>query len=152
MRPDMGGGIAKAPVRIVLMKPGDEATIQRAEPLFDDPVNLAATRAFLADERHHLLIAFTEKDEPAGFVSAVELLHPDEPNPEMFLNELGVDPAFQRRGIATALIKELIELCRSRGCSEMWLGTEKENTPAIRTYETTGAKREDFVLFTYAIE
>jgi len=88
---------------------------------------------------------------PAGFVSAVELLHPDEPKPEMFLNELGVDPAFQRRGIATALIKELIRLCKTRGCSEMWLGTEEDNVAAIRTYETTGAKRENFVLFTYQI-
>jgi len=47
-----------APVRIAYMKPGDEALIQRAEPLFDDPVDLESTRAFLADERHHLFIAF----------------------------------------------------------------------------------------------
>lgn len=141
-----------APVRIAYMKPGDEALIQRAEPLFDDPVSLESTRAFLADERHHLFIAFAHGGEPAGFVSAVELLHPDEPKPEMFLNELGVDPAFQRRGIATALIQELIRLCKSRGCSEMWLGTEEDNVAAIRTYETTGAKRENFVLFTYQID
>ncbi|MDQ3767384.1 MAG: GNAT family N-acetyltransferase [Actinomycetota bacterium] len=141
-----------APVHIVHMKPGDEARIQEAEPLFDDPVDLPATRAFLADERHHLLIAYTDKDEPGGFVSAVELLHPDEPKPEMFLNELGVEPAFQRRGIATALMQELIELCRSRGCSEMWVGTEETNTAAMRTYRSTGGKREAFVLFTYEIE
>ncbi len=141
-----------APVRIIRMKAGDEAMVQKAEPLFDDPVNLAATRAFLADDRHHLLVAYTEEDEPAGFVSAVELFHPDEPRPEMFLNELGVKPAFQRRGIATALINELIQLCKSRGCSEMWLGTEETNTPAMRTYERAGGKREDFVLFTYEIK
>lgn len=141
-----------APVKIVRMKPGDDAMVKRAEPLFDDPVDAAATRAFLADERHHLLIAFTEADQPAGFVSAVELFHPDEPRPEMFLNELGVDPAFQRRGIATALIRELIQVCKSLGCTEMWLGTEETNAPAIRTYEKTGAKRETFVLFTYEIQ
>jgi len=140
-----------APVRIIRMKPGDEAMVQRAEPLFDDPVNLASTRAFLADERHHLLIAYADQDEPAGFVSAVEIFHPDEPRPEMFLNELGVEPAFQRRGIATALIKELLQLCEFRGCSEMWLGTEETNTAALRTYEATGGNREDFVLFTYKI-
>lgn len=141
-----------APAQIVYMKPGDEAKVQRAETLFDDPVDLASTQAFLGDQRHHLFIAYTPAGEPAGFVSAVELLHPDEPKPEMFLNELGVDPAFQRRGIATALVKELIRLCEARGCSEMWLGTEESNTPAVRTYEGTGAKREDFVLFTYQIE
>ena len=152
MRPDKGAGVKPGPVRIVRMQPGDEATVKRAESLFDDPVDLPATRAFLADARHHLLIAFTEKDEPAGFVTAVELLHPDDSNPEMFLNELGVEPQFRRRGIATALLEELIQLCNSRGCSEMWLGTEEENTPAIRTYEATGARKENFLLFTYEVE
>lgn len=141
-----------AAVKIVHMEPGNEAMVERAEPLFDGPVDPAATQAFLADERHHLLIAYTDEDEPAGFVSAVEMFHPDKPKPEMFLNELGVEPAYQRRGIATALMKELIELCRSRGCSEMWVGTEETNTAALRTYETTRGKRENFVLFTYEIE
>jgi ribosomal protein S18 acetylase RimI-like enzyme len=110
-------------------------------------------RAFLADDGHHLLIAYLH-GEPAGFVSAAEVLHPDKPGPEMFLNELGVSPAFRRKGVATTLLEELIELCKDRGCSEMWVLTDEENTPAMLTYERTGGKREprDSVMFTFEFE
>jgi len=42
-----------------------------------------------------LLIAYVE-GEPAGFVSGTELSHPDKAQPEMFLNELGVEAAARR--------------------------------------------------------
>ncbi|MFD0203527.1 MULTISPECIES: GNAT family N-acetyltransferase [Saccharothrix] len=106
--------------------------------LFDDPPREDATRAFLADDRHHLLIAYVD-DEPAGFVSGVETIHPDK-GVEMFLYELGVDEAYQRRGIATALIERLIELARARGCTGVWTGTEKDNTAALATYRRAAAE------------
>ncbi|PSL54075.1 acetyltransferase (GNAT) family protein [Saccharothrix carnea] len=106
--------------------------------LFDDAPLEDATRAFLADDRHHLLIAYVD-DEPAGFVSGVETIHPDK-GVEMFLYELGVDDAHQRRGIATALIGRLIELARARGCTGVWTGTEKDNTAALATYRRAAAE------------
>lgn len=145
--------MSESPMRIVNMGPGDEARVHKAENVFDDAVDLLATEAFLADEHHHLLIAYVE-GEPAGFVSAVEMFHPDKPQPEMFLNELGVVPAFRRRGIATSLIKELLQLCKSKGCSEMWVLTNEDNTPAMATYHRTGARRDSQyqVMFTYGID
>ena len=47
----------KEHVLVVHMRPGDEARVQEAEEVFDDPVRPSATAAFLHDERHHLLIA-----------------------------------------------------------------------------------------------
>ena len=41
---------------------------------------------------NELLIAYVEGG-PAGFVSATELSHPDNTQPELFLNELGVAEA-----------------------------------------------------------
>ena len=95
--------------------PGDEARAVGATHLFDDDVARATAAAFLADPRHHLLIA-TVDGEPAGFVSAIELLHPDKERPEMFIYELGVDEAFRRQGAASALLQRLLEICRERGC------------------------------------
>ena len=140
----------KEHVHVVHMRPGDEARVQEAEEVFDDPVRPSATAAFLHDERHHLLIAYIE-GRPVGFVSAAELLHPDKPKPEMFVNELGVLPAWHRRGIATLLINELMAVCKARGCSEMWVLTDEDNAPAIATYHSTGGRRErrGQVLFTY---
>ncbi|MFI9010473.1 GNAT family N-acetyltransferase [Actinosynnema sp. NPDC053489] len=109
-----------------------------ASHLFDDAPREDATRAFLADDRHHLLVAYVG-GEPAGFASGVETIHPDK-GVEMFLYELGVDEAHRRRGVATALVEGLIELARSRGCTGAWTGAEKDNAPALATYRRTGAE------------
>jgi ribosomal protein S18 acetylase RimI-like enzyme len=145
--------MSERPLQIVSMGPGDETRVLEAEAVFDDPVDLRATEAFLADERHHLLIAYMDGD-PVGFVSAVELLHPDKPKPEMFLYELGVLPIFHHRGIATSLIDELLQLSKSRGCREMWVLADEDNTPAKATYDRTGGRRSSpvSVMFTYWID
>jgi ribosomal protein S18 acetylase RimI-like enzyme len=108
-----------------------------AAALFDHPVDPGATSAFLADERHHLLICYVG-GQPAGFVTAVELLHPDKPRPEMFLYELGVAADYRRMGVATALMQRLIELCHARGCGELFVLTDEGNSAAIATYRRAG--------------
>lgn len=119
---------------------GAEERVQAAEGLFDDPVDLAATRRFLADDANVLLIAY-EDGEPAGFVSGTALTHPDKPRPEMFLNELGVDEAFRGRGIGRALVSELWRLAQSRGCRGMWVLTDNENAAANKVYTAAGGVR-----------
>ncbi|GAA1262414.1 GNAT family N-acetyltransferase [Saccharothrix xinjiangensis] len=106
--------------------------------LFDAPPREDATRAFLADDRHHLLVAYVD-GLPAGFASGVETIHPDK-GVEMFLYELGVDDAHQRRGIATALVRALLDLARERGCTGAWTGTEEDNAAALATYRGAGAE------------
>jgi ribosomal protein S18 acetylase RimI-like enzyme len=120
--------------------PGFESRVKAAEHLFDHPVDLEATRRFLADGANVLLIAY-EGDEPAGFVSGTALSHPDYAKPEMFLNELAVDQAFQRRGIGRALVAELWRLAQARGCRGMWVLTDDDNVPANRVYGVSGGKR-----------
>ena len=110
-----------------------------AAALFDHPVDLTATTNFLADDRHHLLIGYVG-GQPAGFVTAVELLHPDKPQPEMFLYELGVEEPFRRQGVATALMQRLVDLCRERGCGEMFVLTDDDNAAGNDTYAKAGGK------------
>src|SRR6266536_1462212 len=49
---------------------------EAAGHLFDTLPRRDATERFLADERHHLLIAYVD-EVPAGMVTGVELTHPD---------------------------------------------------------------------------
>ena len=129
------------------MRPGAEVRVLEAAHLFDHRVHASAVHAFLADDRHHLLLAYVE-GKPAGFVSAVELLHPDKMKPETFLYELGVDPEFRRIGVATELLSELIRFCRDRGCGEMFVLTDETNHAAMATYRKAGGRREpDQVMF-----
>ena len=112
-----------------------------AAHLFDDPVEDVASATFLAAARHHLLIAYVG-DDPAGFVTGVELFHPDKPKPEMFLYELGVDEAYRGRGVATALLSRLVDLCRERGCGSMFALTDEDNGAARATYAKAGGEAE----------
>ena len=116
---------------------GPTEAIAAVERLFDGPTRRAAVARFAREPGHHLLVAF-EGDVPAGFVTGVEMTHPDK-GTEMFLYELGVDEQFRRRGIGTALVAALAESVRGGGCSGMWVLTEGDNTAALRTYRTAGA-------------
>jgi ribosomal protein S18 acetylase RimI-like enzyme len=119
--------------------PGDEAIVLASAALFDDPPEPVATRKFLAEPTHHMLVAYDGDDTPLGFVSGVETTHPDK-GTEMFLYELGVDEDARGRGIGHALVEALAALARERGCYGMWVGTEPDNVAARRTYERAGAR------------
>jgi len=134
-------------VRIVELGPDELAAVRDAGHLFDDDVDDAATAAFLADPRHHLLIAY-EDDLPVGFLSAIELLHPDKAHPEMFIYELGVDASHRRRGAGSSLVSRIAEICVERGCREMFVLTDDDNAAALATYRAGGGGREpDQVMF-----
>lgn len=53
--------------------------------LFDHEPTREATAAFLCREGHHLLLAFLDTS-PVGFVSGIEVIHPDK-GAEMLLYE-----------------------------------------------------------------
>jgi ribosomal protein S18 acetylase RimI-like enzyme len=122
--------------------PGSESRVKAAEHLFDDPVDLDATRRFLSDDANVLLLAY-ENRESAGFVTGTVLAHPDKAAPEMFLNELAVDEAFRGRGIGRTLVAELWRIAQSRGCRGMWVLTDDDNAPANRVYSAAGGVRAD---------
>ena len=123
------------------LRAGDEDAVVAASSLFDAPAQPRWATAFLNDPRHHLLIAY-EDGAPAGFVSAVEMGHPDK-GFEMFLYELGVEEQYRGRGIGRALVTELRDFAISRGCYGMWVLTDAENEAALRTYTGTGAGAPD---------
>ena len=75
---------------------------------------------------------------PAGFVTGIEIAHPDK-GVEMMLYELGVDDAYRRRGIGRALVEELEALARETGCAGMWVPVEHGNDMAIALYRACGA-------------
>ncbi|MDP9795613.1 ribosomal protein S18 acetylase RimI-like enzyme [Catenuloplanes nepalensis] len=119
------------------LSPGDEDALVAASPLFDDAVSADGARRFLAAPGHHLCVAYLD-GRPAGFVSGVQMTHPDK-GVEMFLYELGVDEEFRRRGIGAALSAALADRARDLGCYGMWVLTDHDNEAALRTYRAAGA-------------
>ena len=127
-------------MEIKLLGPGDEDDVVAASPLFDGPAGIEVARRFLATPGHHLLIA-SDGGPPIGFVSGVEMTHPDK-GTEMFLYELAVDDAHRRRGIGRALVDRLADIARAHGCYGMWVLTEEDNAAAVATYRAAGTDTE----------
>jgi GNAT superfamily N-acetyltransferase len=135
-------------MEIVQLGPGDAPRVHEAAHLFDGPPLEEAVERFLADDRHHLFLAY-EDGHPVGFVSGVELTHPDK-GTEMLLYELSVDDAHRRKGIGHALVRVLGALALERGCYGMFVLTDDGNDPALATYAADGSVREDrLVMFTW---
>ena len=135
-----GSGPEESGIEIRVLRPGDDGLVAAASHLFDGPARSDATARFLAADGHHLLIAYAA-GQAVGFVSGVEVTHPDK-GTEMFLYELAVDEPFRRLGIGRALTERLAALARQAGCYGMWVLTDEDNEAARATYEGTGGVPE----------
>lgn len=124
-------------VEIERLGPRDVERVVAASSLFDGPATGEWASLFLARDGHHLLVASIDGTD-VGFVSGVEMTHPDK-GTEMFLYELAVDEAHRRRGVGRALVAALRDLAVERGCYGMWVATDDDNVAAIRTYRSAGA-------------
>ena len=76
---------------------------------------------------------------PLGFVTGVELTHPDK-GTEMFLYELGVDEAARGRGLGRTLVRALADVAREAGCYDMWVLADADNAAARATYARAGGR------------
>jgi len=127
-------------IEIRRLGPGDDALVLAAGHLFDSAAKPDAVARFLVDPNHHLLLAIAG-GKPIGFVSGVELTHPDK-GTEMFLYELAVDEGHRRLGVASELVAALRDLARKRGCYDMWVLTDDDNAAALATYRKSGTDEE----------
>jgi ribosomal protein S18 acetylase RimI-like enzyme len=124
-------------VEIKVLRDGDEAVLARvADEVFDEPVDPAFTREFLADPRHHIAVA-VDDGVVVGFASGVHYLHPDKP-PELWINEVGVAPSHHRRGIGRAVVDALLEVGRAHRCRSAWVLTDRTNIAALALYSSAG--------------
>jgi ribosomal protein S18 acetylase RimI-like enzyme len=146
--PLMPKDVPSAPAEIRKLGPGDGAVLERVvEGVFDLPVSPRLTAEFLGDPRHHLIVA-VEAGWVVGMITAIDYVHPDKA-PQLWINEVGVAPSHQRRGIGRQLLAAMLDHGRALGCTEAWLGTEHDNAAARRLYERAGADGEPFILYSW---
>jgi ribosomal protein S18 acetylase RimI-like enzyme len=128
---------ASAEVRV--LTPADAALFEHiAEGVFDNAVQERLLTEFLADPRHSLAVAIAD-GLIVGMASAVRYVHPDKPS-EFWINEVGVSPDYQRRGLARRIVTELLAEGRRQGCSEAWVLTDEVNGPARALYASAGGE------------
>ncbi|TPL38801.1 GNAT family N-acetyltransferase [Mesorhizobium sp. B2-4-6] len=140
-------------VEIRRLHPGDDALVMlAADDVFDAPVRPDRLAAYLASPGHFMIVA-TIDQTVVGQCAAVIHRHPDKVS-ELYIDEVGVAPPFQRQGIARKMLDAMFEIGHEHGCEEAWVGTEPDNEPARALYETRKelhGKAEDFVMYVYRL-
>jgi ribosomal protein S18 acetylase RimI-like enzyme len=122
-----------------------------AAGVFDDAIDPRLADEFLGDHRHHLAVAI-DRGQVIGFASGVHYVHPDKPA-ELWINEVGVSPDHQGRGVGKAVVRALLEHGKRLGCEEAWVLTDNANTAAMRLYAAVGGRAEPVpsVMFTFTL-
>jgi ribosomal protein S18 acetylase RimI-like enzyme len=144
------GPVQSAAVDVRLLGPDDADVLANvADDVFDRPIDPQWSRELLADKRHHLAVALDD-GVVVGFTSAVHYVHPDK-GPELWINEVGVAPTHQRRGIGRQLVAAILARARSLGCTEAWVATEATNESAQRLYDAAGgvADPQGFIMYVF---
>jgi ribosomal protein S18 acetylase RimI-like enzyme len=141
-------------IDIRLLGSGDGAVLSRVAPgVFDHPIEPSWADEFLRDPRLHIAVAL-ESDLVVGFASGVHYLHPDKPA-ELFVNEVGVAPSHQGRGLGHQVLSALLAYARLLGCQQAWVLTSRTNHAALRLYASVGGREDDTeeqVMFTFPLD
>ncbi len=116
-----------------------------ANDVFDHDLDDARLTNFLNQPNRILCIAVAE-GLVVGQAQAAILLQPDKA-PELYIDNLGVAPAFQRRGIATRLLEAVIQVGRTHECAEIWVSTEPDNKPARAFYRALGLTHQTVSMY-----
>jgi ribosomal protein S18 acetylase RimI-like enzyme len=135
------------------LEAGDDALVmQVADNVFDEPVRPDRLAAYLSQSGHFMVVAIVD-GVVVGQCAAVIHRHPDKVT-ELYIDEVGVSPAFQRQGIAREMLDAMFEIGRENGCEEAWVGTEPDNVAARALYESRKEPHgpaEDFVMYVHRL-
>jgi ribosomal protein S18 acetylase RimI-like enzyme len=123
----------------------DYGTFYKTE--FSDEL-LDGVWAWLLDPSHPVdgLVATNDEGVVVGF--AIYREHPDtfSAGPTLFLDDLFVDPAVRRSGVAGAMLGSLREVARAKGISQVRWITAADNTHAQAAYDRI-ARKTDWVTY-----
>jgi aminoglycoside 3-N-acetyltransferase I len=106
--------------------------------------------AALLAQPHFIALAATSGADVVGGLAAYVLDKFERDRREIYIYDLAVASAHRRRGIATTLIKRLIDIARERRAYVIFVQADRGDEPAIKLYESMGS-REDVYHFDIAV-
>lgn len=105
---------------------------------FPDPTYL---QRLLTDTNFKVFVVSVE-GQVVGGLTVYFLQQYYQPGELAFVYDVGVSKPYQGRGLGKALMTSAKEYCRARGCSEMFVDAESEDTDAIGFYRKTAPGTE----------
>ncbi|MGO1071379.1 GNAT family N-acetyltransferase [Lysobacter sp. CA199] len=130
------------------------ADLDLIAPLFDryrhfytQRDDAAVSRAFIGERLQRgdsvLLLAALDGADGAGFTQLYPTFSSVRAARVWVLNDLFVDPAARRRGVAHALLAAAVEFARVDGAARLELETDHDNLSAQALYAAAGWRRFD---------
>lgn len=105
----------------------------------------------LLGKPHFIALAARAGGEVVGGLAAYELEKFEQARSEIYIYDLAVLEAHRRKGVATALIRELQRIAKARGAYVIFVQADPPDEPAIRLYQSLGV-REDVLHFDIPVE
>lgn len=122
--------------------------IEIEEKCFDAPWGEEDFFEYWGKSNRHILVGMVG-DELAGYF-VYEVKRDEERNPEhITLVNFAVDPAFQRRGVGTAMMDKLKQIAKTHRCSELTLDVRESNLPAQLFFKKCGFRAEEILHHQY---
>jgi aminoglycoside 3-N-acetyltransferase I len=111
-------------------------------PTYQDAVPSDDYLTSLLAKPHFIALTATAGDEVVGGLAAYVLDKFERDRREIYIYDLAVAGPHRRRGIATSLIKQLVEIARDQRAYVIFVQADRGDEPAIKLYESLGT-RED---------
>jgi aminoglycoside 3-N-acetyltransferase I len=115
-------------------------------PTYQDAVPEDGYLSSLLASPDFIALAATADDAVVDGLAAYVLNKFERARREIYIYDLAVAADYRRRGIATALIRRLIDIGRARGAYVIYVQADPVDAPAVALYESLGT-REDVYHF-----
>lgn len=146
----------QATFRVHQLLPAETELFERLLTVFGEAFDEVETYGAHRPSREYLMrllagdsfiaIVATEGERVLGGIAAYELRKFEQERSEIYLYDLAVDAEHRRRGVATALVRELKRVARARGAYVVFVQADLGDEPAIALYSKLGV-REDVLHF-----
>jgi aminoglycoside 3-N-acetyltransferase I len=144
-------------LRIMKLGAGDLSVFEKLIDLFREIFEMedpdAAARTYLGElleKPGFSVYAATYQSEVVGGLTAYELPLYYSEGSEVYIYDIAVTTAHQRKGIGKALLSALLEDCRRGRITTLFVDADQADEHALDFYHSTGGKAAEVIQFTYS--
>ena len=128
-------------------KPDDLLSREIAVDVFDEAIDAELLTQFVSQPSHQaLFIACEAGGHVIGQLKVQIVQSVDQPT-SLYIDNLGVAPTHQRRGVASALIEAAKQWGREARAQSIWVATELDNSAARALNEASGLTEQTISYF-----
>ena len=129
-------------------KPDDLLSREIAADVFDEAIDGELLTQFVSQPAlQALFIVCDVADAVVVGQIKVQIVHSVDQPTSLYIDNLGVAPTHQRRGVASALIEAAKQWGREARAQSIWVATELDNSAARALYEASGLTEQTISYF-----